>query len=295
VKKHQDLNTNHIKYLRKHPKNLHKLDNKDVFISVKTTAKNHQSRLDAVIGTWYQLARDHAYFFTDRKDPITEAKVNGGHLIVTQCGDSHSRQDLCCKMSAEYDAFLESNKKWFCHFDDDNYVNVPRLVDKLSQFDHRKDWYLGKPSLPEPLEILDRDNNHQQTSVRFWFATGGAGFCLSQSLASKMIPLIGGGKFEDIGDKIRLPDDVTMGYVAEHLLGVPLTVISDFHSHMEPHKALPGHDSNLLAEGISYSYVLKEDSTMSNVLDIPDALPLDEDPTRFKSLHCKLFSTFSWC
>ena len=52
--------------------------------------------------------------------------------------------------------------RWFCHFDDDNYVNVPRLVDKLSQFDHRKDWYLGKPSLPEPLEILDRDNNHQQ-------------------------------------------------------------------------------------------------------------------------------------
>ena len=109
-----NLNVNHIKYLRKHPKNLqnpYKLENKDVFISVKTTAKNHQNRLDTVIGTWYQLARDHAYFFTDRKDPITEAKVNGGHLIVTQCGDSHSRQDLCCKMSAEYDAFLESNKK----------------------------------------------------------------------------------------------------------------------------------------------------------------------------------------
>jgi len=300
---HGDLRTsgskfsvNHITYVRKHPKNVNKLDNRDVFISVKTTAKNHHSRLDTVIGTWYQLARDHAYFFTDRKDPITEAKVNGGHLIVTECGDSHSRQDLCCKMSAEFDAFLESNKKWFCHFDDDNYVNVPRLVDKLSQFDHRKDWYLGKPSLPEPLEILDRDNNHQQMSVRFWFATGGAGFCLSKSLASKMMPLIGGGKFEDIGDKIRLPDDVTMGYVAEHLLGVPMTVISDFHSHMEPHKALPGHDTDLLAEGISYSYVLKDDSAMSNVLEIPNGLPLDEDPTRFKSLHCKLFPTgFSWC
>ena len=96
-----------------------------------------------------------------------------------------------------------------------------------------------------------------------------------------MIPLIGGGKFEDIGDKIRLPDDVTMGYVAEHLLGVPLTVISDFHSHMEPHKALPGHDSRLLAEGISYSYVLKEDPVMSNVLEIPNGLPLEEDPTRY--------------
>ena len=96
-----------------------------------------------------------------------------------------------------------------------------------------------------------------------------------------MIPLIGGGKFEDIGDKIRLPDDVTMGYVAEHLLGVPLTVISDFHSHMEPHKVLPGHDSRLLAEGISYSYVLKEDPVMSNVLEIPNGLPLEEDPTRY--------------
>ena len=105
------FSVNHITYVRNHPKNVHKLDNRDVFISVKTTAKNHHSRLDTVIGTWYQLARDHAYFFTDRKDPITEAKVNGGHLIVTECGDSHSRQDLCCKMSAEFDAFLESNKK----------------------------------------------------------------------------------------------------------------------------------------------------------------------------------------
>ena len=92
--RHRDT-VSHITYVRKHPKNLNKLDNKDVFISVKTTAKNHRSRLDTVIGTWYQLARDHAYFFTDRKDPITEANVNSGHLIVTRCGDSHSRQDLC--------------------------------------------------------------------------------------------------------------------------------------------------------------------------------------------------------
>ena len=48
--------------------------------------------------------------------------------------------------------------RWFCHFDDDNYVNVPGLVKKLQQFDYDQDWYLGKPSIPEPLEILDRDN-----------------------------------------------------------------------------------------------------------------------------------------
>lgn len=65
--------------------------------------------------------------------------------------------------------------RWFCHFDDDNYVNVPRLVEKLSEFDHRQDWYLGKPSLPEPLEILDRDNHHHQVWLlakndAFWHA-----------------------------------------------------------------------------------------------------------------------------
>ena len=35
---------------------------------------------------------------------------------------------------------------------------MPALLRKLRQFDHREDWYLGKPSIPEPLEILDRDN-----------------------------------------------------------------------------------------------------------------------------------------
>ena len=50
--------------------------------------------------------------------------------------------------------------RWFCHFDDDNYVNVPALVRKLKQFDHNKDWYLGKPSIPEPLEIMDREHNN---------------------------------------------------------------------------------------------------------------------------------------
>jgi hypothetical protein len=120
----------------------------------------------------------------------------------------------------------------------------------------------------------------QQPRVKFWFATGGAGFCLSQSLALKMMPLIGGGKFESVGNKIRLPDDVTMGYVVEHLLKVPLTVIQDFHSHMEPHKLLPTDER--LADGISYSYFSKDDQPISNVLEfeIDGGFSVDKDPTR---------------
>lgn len=64
---------------------------------------------------------------------------------------------LCCKMSVEFDSFLASGRKWWCHFDDDNYVNIPRLVELLRTFSPLDDWYLGKPSVRQPLEIEDRD------------------------------------------------------------------------------------------------------------------------------------------
>ena len=98
-----------ITYMNPHPRNL--LLQNQVFISVKTTFKNHQKRLQPVISTWYQLARDHTYFFTDQSDRQIETQLSPGHLVVTQCGSSHSRQDLCCKMGSEFDAFLESRKK----------------------------------------------------------------------------------------------------------------------------------------------------------------------------------------
>lgn len=49
--------------------------------------------------------------------------------------------------------------------------------------------------------------------MKFWFATGGAGFCISKALAIRMAPVAGGGKLIGIGDKIRFPDDVTVGFV----------------------------------------------------------------------------------
>lgn len=43
--------------------------------------------------------------------------------------------------------------RWFCHFDDDNYVNVAQLQLLLSEYDATSLWYLGKPSVASPLEI----------------------------------------------------------------------------------------------------------------------------------------------
>nr|XP_012149078.1 PREDICTED: fringe glycosyltransferase-like isoform X1 [Megachile rotundata] len=82
----------------------------DVFISVKTTKHYHHSRLPAIIGTWFQFAKDQTWFFTDRDDPYFQNQTNG-HMINTKCSSSHNRRALCCKMSVEFDRFLDSGRK----------------------------------------------------------------------------------------------------------------------------------------------------------------------------------------
>lgn len=46
--------------------------------------------------------------------------------------------------------------RWFCHLDDDNYLNLHALLDLLSAFPHNTDVYVGRPSLDHPVETLDK-------------------------------------------------------------------------------------------------------------------------------------------
>ncbi|XP_018567115.1 fringe glycosyltransferase [Anoplophora glabripennis] len=259
----------------------------DVFISVKTTKNYHSKRLPVILKTWFQLAKKQTWFFTDTDDPEYQMRTNG-HMINTNCSSSHNRKALCCKMSAEFDKFLESEKKWFCHFDDDNYVNVPRLVRFLGDYNPRDDWYLGKPSIQAPLEIIKKEKKVLK-KIKFWFATGGAGFCLSRALALRMTPVASGGRFVSTGERIRLPDDVTMGYIIEHLLKQPLTVVDQFHSHLEPMKFIR---RDMIEDQISFSYARSKDEW--NVVKI-EGFDEEQDQNRFLSLHCFLFPYFSFC
>ena len=52
------------------------------------------------------------------------------------------------------------------------------------RYDPGKPWYLGKTSTAYPLNIRGPDGRNSS----FWFATGGAGFCVSRTLAMKMAP-----------------------------------------------------------------------------------------------------------
>jgi len=254
----------------------------DIFISVKTTKKFHQSRVVPILDTWYQNAKSSTWFFTDTKDVKIEERIQEKHFIKTSCPSDHSRQSLCCKMEAEIETFLrETDRKWFCHVDDDNYVNVQQLRQTLAKFNPNQDWYLGKVSISKPLQIYDKS---QQKEVEFVFGTGGAGFCLSRTVVER----IGNLKesFGETGDKIGLPDDVTIGYLVTVRLGVPLTELKEFHSHLEALSRLDS-DKNILKQQITFSYGKYEDGTR-NYVRVKD-LDLSQDQTTFYTLHCVLF------
>ncbi|XP_055536258.1 fringe glycosyltransferase [Wyeomyia smithii] len=263
----------------------------DVLISVKTTKGYHDTRLEMIIKTWYQLAKEQTWFFTDTDDQHYQ-KLTNGHMVNTNCSQGHFRKALCCKMGKEFEFFLDSAKRWWCHFDDDNYVNVPRLVRLLDEYSPTQDWYLGKPSISSPLEIfLDntKTSSGANKKVTFWFATGGAGFCISRALALKMLPIASSGKFVAIGDKIRFPDDVTMGFIIEHILNVPLTVVDAFHSHLEPMEFIRPETFH---DQVSFSYARMKNEW--NVVKV-DGFDLKTDPKRIYSLHCYLYPFFSIC
>ncbi|TRY69465.1 hypothetical protein TCAL_04681 [Tigriopus californicus] len=262
---------------------------KDVFISVKTSKRFHRSRLDVILKTWHTLAKDQIWFFTDDDDLRVAKRVQSGHLINTKCSSSHNRSSLCCKMAAEIMAFASTpDKRWFCHFDDDNYVNIPALVKMLQHFNPEDELYLGKTSIPEPINVLDhiqdQRKNVSKKKVSFWFATGGAGFCLSRPLVEKILPKVRDNAFVATGESIRLPDDVTVGYIIEHLFKTRLTPVPKFHSHLEALKLIPQES---FSDQISFSYSTYSDQEQ-NIVQI-GGLSEAKDPTRFLSIHCHLF------
>ncbi|KAM5135399.1 beta-1,3-N-acetylglucosaminyltransferase radical fringe [Mantella aurantiaca] len=261
----------------------------DLFIAVKTTKKYHKSRMDLLLQTWISEASKQTFIFTDYEDQELRQRA-GSQMVNTNCSAVHTRQALCCKMAVEYDKFVLSFKKWFCHLDDDNYLNLHALLDLLSAFPHITDVYVGRPSLDHPVETLDKVKGDGSASLKFWFATGGAGFCISRGLALKMSPWASMGNFISTAEKVRLPDDCTIGYIIEGLLEVKMQHSNLFHSHLENLQKLP---QNSLLQQVTLSYGGPENRR--NVVRIAGTFSLEQDPTRFKTVHCLLYPETSWC
>ncbi|XP_071586363.1 beta-1,3-N-acetylglucosaminyltransferase manic fringe isoform X1 [Heliangelus exortis] len=262
----------------------------DIFIAVKTTKRFHQSRMELLLDTWISRAREQTYVFTDEEDDALKRRM-GNHAIFTNCSAEHSHQALSCKMAAEFDAFLASGRSWFCHLDDDNYLNPRALLKLLSSYSATWDVYLGKPSLNRPIWASETLPNNQTKSVRFWFATGGAGFCISHKLATKMVPWASGRNFLSTSELIRLPDDCTVGYIIECKVGGKLLPNTLFHSHLENLQLIP---HSRLTQQVTLSYGVFENKL--NVIELRGPFSPQEDPSsRFRSLHCHLYPDTSWC
>ena len=65
-------------------------------------------------------------------------------------------------------------------------------------------------------------------------------------------------------------------YITEHKLGIPLTVVQEFHSHLEPMALLTKEE---LHTHISFSYLIE--GTKSNIVPITGPFPPSIDPTRY--------------
>lgn len=245
--------------------------------------------MELLLDTWISRAREQTYVFTDEEDDALKRRM-GGHVVFTNCSTEHSHSALSCKMAAEFDAFLLSDQSWFCHLDDDNYLNPEALLKLLSSYSAMKDVYLGKPSLNRPIRASETLSNNQTKSVRFWFATGGAGFCISRKLARKMMPWASGKNFLSTSELIRLPDDCTIGYIIECKVGGQLLPNMFFHSHLENLQLIP---TSHLTQQVTLSYGVFENKL--NVIKLSGPFSPQEDPSRFRSLHCHLYPDTPWC
>uniref|UniRef100_A0A8C9JPQ3 Fringe-like glycosyltransferase domain-containing protein n=1 Tax=Panthera tigris altaica TaxID=74533 RepID=A0A8C9JPQ3_PANTA len=212
------------------------------------------------------------FIFTDGEDEALARRT--GNVVNTNCSAAHSRQALSCKMAVEFDHFMESGRKWFCHVDDDNYVNVRALLRLLASSQHTQDVYIGKPSLDRPIQATERVSENTMRPVHFWFATGGAGFCISRGLALKMSPWARWVPW-DTGEAALGPKDPPLAWFGSPSQLRQTTLLA-------------------LAEApVTLSYGMFENKR--NAIHVKGPFSVEADPSRFRSIHCHLYPDTPWC
>ena len=78
----------------------------DVFISIKTSAKFHKTRLEVLVNTWIPDAINQVYVFTDTNDTTLQKIFPSNHVINTHCLTGHTSSALTCKMAREFEVYF---------------------------------------------------------------------------------------------------------------------------------------------------------------------------------------------
>ncbi|XP_078495983.1 beta-1,3-N-acetylglucosaminyltransferase lunatic fringe-like [Ciona intestinalis] len=256
----------------------------DIFITVRTSKKFHESRLGPIIKTWFNLAKKQTYIITDGDDDKLN-ETTEGHVINTHCGHGYNRQDLSCKVGTEYDTYMASGKKWWCRFDDDTYVNPPRTVHLVNGYNWTQDICIGKLSVPSFTA------RYRARSEVYKFPHGGAGCCISKSLAFKIKPWCGREKLGVIAKEASINDDCALGFIITNRLKINLKLTDLLHSTRESLKDL---NTDTLHEQVSIGQAPKNTVNLDKLKNVK-IFNHDVDPTRFMSLHCFLFPNANIC
>ncbi|XP_011406594.2 PREDICTED: beta-1,3-N-acetylglucosaminyltransferase lunatic fringe-like [Amphimedon queenslandica] len=275
----------------------------DVYFSIKSTEKYHESRLHLLALTWFQTVHPHnLHIVTDTEDTTTELLRDFGYTVhIAGCPKGHTHQPMACKCGVEFEQFYiakenGSHYNWYCHLDDDMYLNVLALFELLDTLNPLDSHYLGQRSINRRIDIREdfkRKNNILRDS--YYFATG-AIYCISTPLMEQLeYYLRGKEKMMRYSGAAGVPDDMLIGLIIEGILGYNLTEVSTMNSHLFPLKRISTTD---LVKQITISYGSWNinGKEIKNIISIEDDLFDDnEDPTRFLSYHCLLHPSTRWC
>ena len=201
----------------------HEKHDEYIFIGIKTSETGaHGERLPQIRKTWLKDAlrsdKIEIKFFTHVQANHTNMIDDSSLMVETKC----KRNELACKTGQVFSFYLQhSNASWFCSFDDDNYVNIPRLIQVLYEYEdgptRGKDVFIGR--------LTQMRSRSMNSTIRF--GTGGAGYCINRNL------VVRGSQYYSVLESFRYADDVAVGYVTHQKLGVDITDDPLFHSHLE--------------------------------------------------------------
>ncbi|CAF0977074.1 unnamed protein product [Adineta steineri] len=257
---------------------------------VRTVSKYHSSRLVHLLETWISLVHEHVYYISD----TYPTNITRTHVIATgtTCGpSSHGVRALCCQTIHDFIFYrrYESQYDWFCHFDDDQYVHTDNLHEYLSKLDSNYPYYIGRNSWNTK---FGRKKNKAYPGD-FWFATLGAGVCLSKRTLHLLEPYTRtASQFVDGCLRQWYPDDIYLAFILNNHLNISLTKNLRFHSHLEGSLFKDKQEFiDTFHQQITFGFGLPRKTSQH----LPNLFSRNIDPLRMRTLHCLLHTHFKDC
>jgi len=271
----------------------------DVFVTMKTAGAHGESRLSLAFITWMQtIDPKNVRIITDTASGkwFSAAKTRGIGVIETDCPRGHGQTDLCCKSGTEFEQYYLArdrgeNYKWFCHIDDDVYVNIPNLVKKLHSYNPSDKRYVGYwlTNLWGSGRMTNGNYDNFPHVRRGYYYGDGPCYCMSAPLMDAGEKYYRGkDAFVSACNKANLPDDDTVGLINDAVLDVPLTHVQEFNNERTPGPVPPGAYKDQISFGYSIHWNVR--------INVPNGrFGRSDDPSGMLSYHCLLYPQTSWC